>query len=108
MENNRNIYCFCRKPSLGNMIAYDNSNVNLSGFIIAVLTSVGQLTGSYIAKFKKKGKRRTAIYSSSLPKSVNNLRLIGKPFFPMILSLPECSGINVMAVNRWNTNMNPK
>ena len=40
------------------MIAYDNSNVNLSGFIIAVLTSVGQLTGSYIAKFKKKGKRR--------------------------------------------------
>ena len=54
LKNDRKIYCFSRKPSFGNMTACDNSNTNLTGFIISVLTLLGQLKGN--GKNARKGK----------------------------------------------------
>ena len=56
LENDWKIYCFCWKASFGNMIACDNSNGSLRGFIIPVLTLLGQLEENGIAKIARKGK----------------------------------------------------
>ena len=58
LENDRKIYCFCRKPSFGNMIACDNLKCKFEWFQYSCINITRAVKGKWYCKDCKEGKNK--------------------------------------------------
>ena len=57
-QNDRKIYCFCRKPSFGNTIACDNSKCKFEWFHYSCINITGAVKGKWYCKDCEEGENK--------------------------------------------------